>query len=96
LAFLLRNGYIYGYKMELNTGLIWIFLKYCLENNQVIKKVIFYSKPGKKIYLSIYKLGALSFLNKLSFIIVSTSKGILTIEEALLQDLGGELLFKVN
>jgi hypothetical protein len=22
LAFLLRNGYIYGYKMELNTGLI--------------------------------------------------------------------------
>lgn len=52
------------------------------------------SKPGQRIYLS--KTALLkSMSSKIEEIIVSTSKGLMTGQEAVNNNLGGEILFKV-
>ena len=96
LDFLVRNGYIYGYNFEINNSLFLVFLKYDNSFVPIIKNLLLYSKPGKKVYISIYKLKALVFLNKTSLFLLSTTKGLLTHNEAILYKIGGKLLVKLN
>lgn len=53
-----------------------------------------YSRPGRRIYGNSTKLSFLLGKHK-NGVVLSTSKGVLEIKEALKKNLGGELLFEV-
>jgi small subunit ribosomal protein S8 len=94
LTALYKLGYIQTFTIK-NKKYINVFLKYT-NNNPNIKNLIRISTPGRRIYFKANKLKTL-FKNKDNgFILISTSRGILTDEEAKLFNIGGELLLKVN
>ena len=71
-----------------------VFLKY--NSNFLIKYVKIGSRPGKRLYISLYKLKSLIHQNPLSFFVLSTTSGILHSRDALKLNIGGELLFKLT
>ena len=85
------NGFIIGYKFINNK--IKIFLKYT-NNQPVINNLKFISKPSRKIYFSNYKLWKIDATK--FFLIISTSRGFLTLFECKKQSLGGELVVVLN
>jgi ribosomal protein S8 len=95
LKILFKQNIIKNYYL-LNNNYFIIFLKYKINNFSLIKKINIVSKPGKKIYISNYKLKSLLYKNYFNFYILSTSLGILDGETALNKNLGGELLLKIT
>ena len=94
LNILWDEGFILGYKiMPNNFKKIKIFLKY-KNKDPVIKTLKILTKPSLKIFFNIKELWKIN-LNKGIFII-STSKGIKTIEKCLYHNIGGELLFYIK
>ena len=83
---------ISGYKI-LNKYNLKIFLKYNNINNSVIKNIKFLSKPGKRFYLSNKSIWKLK--NSFKVIILTTSKGILTLKSCKKNKIGGEPLFLI-
>jgi small subunit ribosomal protein S8 len=93
LNILVEEGYINGYKIIKNDHYsIKIYLKYYNEK-PVITKINRISKPGKRIYTSITTLWKSS--NGLGLNILSTSKGVLSDQNARRLKVGGEVLCQV-
>ena len=95
LDVLKKEGYIADYKIindEKNKGNLSVDLKY---NNglPVIKAINRVSKPGRRIYAKASSIPRIQ--NGLGLAIVSTSKGIMTDNEARTQKVGGEIICKV-
>jgi len=83
------EGYILGYKRStLNKTKYSVFLKY--NNNQpAIKKVEFISKPSTRKYFSLRQLWKIDL--SIGTAILSTSKGILSLNSCKKYGVGGEL-----
>ena len=95
LDVLKQEGYIADYKLLLdsnNKGNLSVDLKY---NNglPVIKEIKRVSKPGRRIYVRATSIPKIK--NGLGLAIVSTSKGIMTDNDARSQNVGGEIICKV-
>ena len=95
LDVLKKEGYIADYKIindEKNKGSLSVDLKYS-NGLPVIKAINRVSKPGRRIYAKASSIPRIQ--NGLGLAIVSTSKGIMTDNEARTQKVGGEIICKV-
>ena len=95
LEVLKQEGYISDYKIlsdTKNKNTISVDLKY---NNglPVIKEIKRISKPGRRIYAKATSIPKIQ--NGLGLAIVSTSKGIMTDNDARSKNVGGEIICKV-
>ena len=95
LDVLKREGYIADYKVlsdQKNNGDLSVDLKY---NNglPVIKEIKRISKPGRRIYARADSIPRIK--NGLGLAIISTSKGIMTDNDARNQNIGGEIICRV-
>jgi len=95
LDILKQEGFISGYKLSpdsKNQNSITVNLKY---NNglPVIKEIKRISKPGRRIYARATSIPKIQ--NGLGLAIVSTSKGIMTDNDARSKNIGGEIICKV-
>ena len=94
LSILYKLGYIQNFTIK-NKKNITVFLKYT-DNAPNIRNLIRISTPGRRTYSKAKRLKTLFKNRDNGFIILSTSKGLLTDEEARLFNIGGELLLRVN
>ena len=95
LDVLKQEGYIADYKLlsdSNNKGNLSVDLKY---NNglPVIKEIKRVSKPGRRIYVRADSIPRIQ--NGLGLAIVSTSKGIMSDNDAKNQNVGGEIICRV-
>lgn len=92
---LCREGIISGYSLEHSgrPNQILINLKY-FRGLPVIKDIQCISRPGKRIYKSVKEISDYNHIS--STYVISTVKGILSDREALLQNVGGEVLCKIS
>tara|TARA_B100001123_G_scaffold392381_1_gene471472 strand:- start:587 stop:985 length:399 start_codon:yes stop_codon:yes gene_type:complete len=95
LEVLKKEGYISDYKLlseTNNKSSLTVDLKY---NNgfPVIKEIKRVSKPGRRIYAKASSIPKIQ--NGLGVAIVSTSKGIMSDNEARNQNIGGEIICRV-
>jgi len=89
------EGYISDYKLsskEKNNNFLLVDLKYS-NGSPVIKEISRVSKPGRRIYTKAESIPKIQ--NGLGIAIVSTSKGIMTDNDARLKKIGGEIMCKV-
>ena len=97
LNVLLKEGYINGIEIfEEKKGVlkIKVHLKYQKkENTPVISEIKIISKPGRRVFKSYKNLGR--FYGGLGTILLSTSKGVITDNEARNIKAGGEVLCSV-
>ena len=95
LDVLKQEGYIIDYKFMSDSnkiGSLSVDLKY--SNGQpVIKEIARISKPGRRIYAKASSIPKIQ--NGLGLAIVSTSKGIMTDNDARNQNIGGEIICRV-
>jgi len=82
--FFIKNG---------NFVTIRIFLKYDLNGNSVIEKIVRSSRPGQRIYVGNNKIPRV--LDGLGISILSTSKGVVSNKTATKLGVGGEILCEV-
>ena len=90
-----REGYIRGFKkveIENNKNEFEIELKY-VDGEPVIKNISRVSTPGRRVYSKIKDLQR--NFDGLGISILSTSKGVLSDNEARSEKVGGEILCKV-
>ena len=95
LDVLKQEGYIIGYKQvsdSKNKSVLDVDLKYD-NGNPVIKEIKRISKPGRRIYARASSIPRIQ--NGLGLAIVSTSKGIMTDNDARNQNIGGEIICRV-
>jgi len=95
LEVLKKEGYISNYKIlsdSSNKRELDVNLKYS-NGSPVIKKINRISKPGRRIYAKASSIPKIQ--NGLGLAIVSTSKGIMSDNEARNQNVGGEIICKV-
>ena len=93
LYFLKVHGYIINYKVDLVNKKIKIYLKY-QNSTPFILEIINFIKPGKiskKTHTNLLRLS-----KKDSYCIISTTKGLMFVYEAVEYGLGGILLFKLK
>ena len=95
LDVLKQEGYISDYKVlsdQINKGNLSVDLKY--DNGlPVIKEIKRISKPGRRIYARADSIPRIQ--NGLGLVIISTSKGIMTDNDARNQNIGGEIICRV-
>lgn len=65
------------------------------KRNPVLTSVSIVSKPSLRVYIPLHKIGKIQ-RKGLTTLILSTSKGIITGEEASKKKVGGELLFEIS
>ena len=95
LDVLKQEGYIADYKTiadEKNKNFLFVNLKYN-EGLPVIKEIKRFSKPGRRIYAKADSISKIQ--NGLGLAIVSTSKGIMTDNDARTKNIGCEIICKV-
>ena len=95
LEVLKQEGYISNYKLlsdSKNKNSLVVDLKY-LNGLPVIKEIKRVSKPGRRIYARANSIPRIQ--NGLGLAIVSTSKGIMTDNDARNQNIGGEIICRV-
>ena len=94
LEVLQREGYIRGFEkvVDENKSQFKIELKY-LEGEPVIKKISRVSTPGRRVYSKIKDLPR--NFDGLGISILSTSKGVMSDNEARQENVGGEILCKI-
>lgn len=92
--YLFKIGLINSYVMNIHSNHILIYFSYYYDKRpiKIVKQI---SKPGRKIYITYYKLKKL-FKDEQNYLILSTSKGILSNKEAIRKKIGGELLFLIK
>jgi len=90
LNILWDEGFILGYKTsELDSNLFEIFLKYN-RNTPSINNIKSVSKPGKRIYFSSKQIWKNDV--NLGLIILSTNKGVVSLQQCKKLNIGGEPL----
>ena len=88
------EGFILGYKdFNSKNNILIIFLKYN-NNTPCIQHIKLISKPSKKIYYSTETLWKIE--SSTGLIILTTNKGILTINDCRRLSAGGEPLFHIK
>ena len=88
LNFLWDEGFILGYKIiKKNPNKLKIFLKYH-KGYPVINSIKIVSKPSLRVYYSLKKIWKLD--SSKDVVIISTSKGLLSISECKKKKIGGE------
>ncbi|MDR2904705.1 MAG: 30S ribosomal protein S8 [Helicobacteraceae bacterium] len=95
LAVLKEKGYIESYRADDSDTkrFIDVTLKYDDQGRSVITEIKRVSKPGRRIYRPADKIK--KFKNGFGTIIITTSKGVLSNDEAHRQNVGGEVLCTV-
>lgn len=90
------EGYITSYRVveEGPQGLLRIKLKYGPNNERVISRLERVSKPGCRVYVTRRRLPRV--LSGLGVAIVSTSRGVMTDQEARRLGVGGEVICTVS
>ena len=95
LDILKKEGYIAGYKFLTDSkekNILSVDLKY--ENGMpVIREIKRISKPGRRIYARADSIPTIQ--NGLGLAIVSTSKGVMSDNDAKNQKIGGEIICKI-
>ena len=89
------QGYISNYKLSLDKNKknnISVNLKY-KEGMPVIREITRISKPGRRVFTKADSIPKIQ--NGLGIAIMSTSKGVMTDNEARKENIGGEILCKV-
>ena len=95
LDVLKQEGYISNYKIESdskNKNMLIVNLKY-FNGLPVIKEIKRVSKPGRRIYAKADSISKIR--NGLGLAIVSTSKGVMSDNDAKNQKIGGEIICKI-
>ena len=95
LEILKQEGYISDYKLLLDSNKknsLSVNLKYS-DGMPVIKEIKRVSKPGRRIYARADSIPKIQ--NGLGLVIVSTSKGIMTDNDARVKNIGGEIICRV-
>ena len=95
LDILKKEGYIANYKFvtdEKNKNNLSVDLKY-VNGSPVIKEIKRISKPGRRIYARADSIPTIQ--NGLGLAIVSTSKGVMSDNDAKNQKIGGEIICKI-
>ena len=87
-----REGFIANYKLIKDTrqGLLRVYLKYAKDGAPALLGIKRISKPGLRIYKKSDELPKV--YGGLGVAVISTSKGILTDDEARTKKLGGEVI----
>jgi small subunit ribosomal protein S8 len=88
-----EEGYIHDFRMEKAEhpqGLLDIILKYDATNTSVIQGLKKISTPGKRHYVSCKQMPKV--LDGVGIAIISTSRGILTDQQCMVDNVGGEVL----
>ena len=93
LNILVKENIIKNYVV--NNNYFIIFLKFKNSISSIIN-IKLLSKPGKKFYITLYKLNSLINKNRTTIYFLYTTKGILTGQNAKIQKIGGELLFQIK
>ncbi len=96
IARVLKNeGFIKNYKFIRDDmqGVLRVYLKYQEGQRSVIMGLKRISKPSRRIYVKSRDVKPI--LNGLGIAILSTSKGVMTDQEARAQNVGGEILCNV-
>ena len=94
LDILKTEGFIANYNIVSNNkNSFSIDLKYS-DGSPVIKEIKRISKPGRRVYTKAESIPIIQ--NGLGLAIVSTSKGVMTDSDARKQNIGGEIICKVN
>lgn len=65
-------------------------------NKPVLRKIQNISKPSRRVYMNIYQLKSYKYKNKTSILILSTTLGLLSIDESIHYGMGGEVIVKIN
>lgn len=95
LKVLWNEGFISGYRVSnKNENQLEIFLKYTKNGTPVINSLKFLSKPGQRIYYSAKQIWKLD--SSKTFIIFSTSNGLMSINECKKNKIGGEPLVIIS
>ena len=95
LNVLKKEGYIADYKLKTDTSKkisLHVDLKYN-DGMPVIREIDRISKPGRRVYAKADTIPKIQ--NGLGLAIVSTSKGIMSDNEARNQNIGGEIICRV-
>ena len=95
LEVLKQEGYISNYKHlsdSNNKSTLIVDLKY-YNGSPVIKEIKRVSKPGRRIYAKASSI--LKIQNGLGLAIISTSKGIMSDNDARVKNVGGEIICRV-
>ena len=92
LAVLKQDGFIRNYKVvgQAPKLFVRVYLKYTSDRMPAIMQLIRISKPGQRSYCGASELPRV--LNGLGRAILTTSKGVITDQEARRQRIGGEVL----
>ena len=92
-----KTGYINGFEVKKDSGspkgVLKVYLKYSDSKERIITGIQRISKPGRRCYAGTSKIPRV--LNGYGFAVISTSKGIVTDEEAREMNMGGEILCNV-
>ena len=95
LKVLWNEGFISGYRISSKDNKkIEIFLKYTKNGTPAINSLKFLSKPGQRVYYSAKQIWKLD--SSKTFIILSTSKGLQSINECKKNKIGGEPLIIIS
>jgi small subunit ribosomal protein S8 len=95
LKILWNEGFISGYKISSqNNKNLEIFLKYTKNGKPVINSLKFLSKPSQRIYYSSKQIWKLD--SSKTFVILSTNRGLKSINECKKSRIGGEPLIIIN
>jgi small subunit ribosomal protein S8 len=90
------EGYIRNYKTfvdETRKKFLKVYISYDENSKSVITGLQRVSKPGRRVYVGANEISKLK--HRLSLVIVSTSKGLMTDRNALKNKVGGEPLLMV-
>jgi small subunit ribosomal protein S8 len=95
LGLLYKEGLISGYSLEKEGSFIkdQIWLKYS-QGKPVIRELKCISKPGKPVYKTVEELKLYKDVSTLY--VVSTVRGLINLQEALKESLGGVLICKIS
>jgi len=90
-----QEGYIRTFKIleEGTQGVLRIYLKYSPDGEPVIHGIQRVSKPGLRVYRGVQELPKVR--NGLGVAVVSTSRGVVTDEQARRLGIGGEILCEI-
>lgn len=92
LGLLYKEGFINGYYIN-KYGYIVVHLKY-YRNFNIFKGFKRISKTGCRLYCKVQDLKKNYYYKP--FVLVSTTKGLVTHRYAILKNIGGEVLFELN
>jgi ribosomal protein S8 len=94
LSVLYKLGYIRGFIVNSNKT-ITVLLKYS-KNISTIRNIYIISTPGKRVYMTAVQINSIAQKKDSGFYLISTSKGVMADEEAILFNLGGEVILKIS